>query len=111
MTEKTFDQVLHEARLSLLNLKCGVDALRFILAVRRLSNLLRRAVSIPTSLATIVVAGRMLVATRVAVAAATDKSYSLVVRAPGPAIPSMSWTKMRLAGTHTSDTLASRKTI
>ena len=42
VTEKTFDQVLHEARLSLLNLKCGVDALRFILAVRRLSNLLRK---------------------------------------------------------------------
>lgn len=42
MTDKTFDQVLHEAWLSLLNLKCEVAALRFILAVRRLSNLLRK---------------------------------------------------------------------
>ena len=42
MTDKTFDQLLHEARLSLLNLKCEFDALRFILAARRLSNLLRK---------------------------------------------------------------------
>lgn len=102
MTDKTFDQVLHEARLSLLNLKCEVAAYP-ICSVR--------AVSIPTSRATIVVAGRMLVATRVAVAATMDRSYSLVVRAPGPVIRSMYWTKMRLAGTRTNDTLASRKTI
>lgn len=42
MTNKTFDQLLYEARLSLLDLKCEVAAQRFILAVRRLSNLLRK---------------------------------------------------------------------
>ncbi len=42
MTDKTFDQLFYEARLSLLHLKCEVAALRFILAARRLSVLLRK---------------------------------------------------------------------
>lgn len=43
VTDKTLDQRLFEARTSLLDIRCEVAALRYMLAARHLANLLRKA--------------------------------------------------------------------